>query len=177
MKRSFLWILSFLEFPAEEIPSRLEVNSMPRNSVNGLPLPPLLLELLDQDRWRHPGETVLRTAIPWIEDPLDFLLPPYELAFESLWATLFDHGDHATWMHLARSSRSQVSIQLPWLDVEQAVVIIENLWPGDDQGIALDYRTSRSDPRVVASDWVVTVGCVWREVAPTFSAFVGLLAL
>jgi hypothetical protein len=150
---------------------------MPDHSVNGLPLPPLLLQLLAEGRWRHPGDAALRAAIPWIEDPLDFLLPPYELAFESLWATLFGQGDHAGWMQLSRSSQSELSIQLPWLDVERAVFIIENLWPGDDQGIALDYRTSQVDPRVVASDWVVGVGCVWREVAPTFSAFVETLGL
>ena len=150
---------------------------MPDHSVNGLPLPPLLLELLAEGRWRHPGDAILQAAISWIEDPLDFLSPPYELAFESMWATLFDHGDYAAWMHLARSSQSEESIHLPWLDVEQAVFIIENLWPGDDQGIALDYRTSQFDPRVVASDWVVAVGCIWREVAPTFSAFVEQLGL
>jgi hypothetical protein len=153
------------------------VKDLPENSVHGLPLPPLLLQLLAEGRWRHPGDAILRAAIPWIEDPLDFLLPPYELAFESMWATMFGHGDHAAWMHLVRLSQSQTSISLPFLDVEQAVFIIENLHPGDDQGIALDYRTSHVDPRVVASDWVVAVGCVWREVAPTFSDFVEQLGL
>jgi hypothetical protein len=42
---------------------------------------------------------------------------------------------------------------------------------------ALDYRTSQVDPRVVASDWIVGVGCIWREVAPTFLAFVETLGL
>lgn len=80
-------------------------------------------------------------------------------------------------MHLARGSQSPAAIDLPWLDVDQAVFIIENLYVGDDQGVALDYRTSHADPRVVASHWVVRVGCLWREVAPTFSAFVAQLGL
>jgi hypothetical protein len=155
---------------------------MAENSVNGLPLPPLLLELLAEGRWRHPGDPILQAAIPWIEDPLYFVAPPndlYELAFESLWNILFEHADYANFMHVARGSQSQTSISLPLLDVERAVFIITNRWPGDDQGIALDYRTSYVDPRVVASDWSAPppIGCRWREVSPTFSAFVEQLGL
>lgn len=57
---------------------------MSDHSVNGLPLPPLLLQLLAEGRWRHPGEAALRQAIPWIEDPLDFLSPPYALGYEPI---------------------------------------------------------------------------------------------
>jgi hypothetical protein len=156
------------------------VKDLSENSVHGLPLPPRLLQLLAEGRWRHPGEAALRAAISWIEDPLYFVAPPndrYELAFESLWDIVVEDADYANFMHVARGSQSQTPISLPFLDVEQAVFIITNRWPGDDQGIALDYRTSRSDPRVVASDWVVAVGCVWREVAPTFSDFVEKLGL
>ena len=32
--------------------------------VNGLALPVLLRELLDLNRWRHPGDDVLRDVMP-----------------------------------------------------------------------------------------------------------------
>ena len=52
-----------------------------------------------------------------------------------------------------------------------------NRWPGDDVGIALDYRTGFDDHRVVAGDWGSGNSCKWRGVAPTFSAIVRLLGL
>jgi hypothetical protein len=155
------------------------VKDLSEQSVNDLPLPPLLLELLAENRWRNPGETVLRAAIPWIEDPLVFLGSPREMERESQWQLFMDPPDFAEFVHYVRGSQTQSPVVLPWLDVEQAVFIVVNRHPGDDQGIALDYRTSHADPRVVASDWSEPppAGCFWREVAPTFSAFVGLLGL
>ena len=79
-------------------------------------------------------------------------------------------------LHEARGSTSAVPICLPWLDVEMAILVAVNRFPGDDLGIALDYRTDTADPRVVASDWDPGPGgCRWREVAPSFSKFVQLL--
>lgn len=54
--------------------------------------------------------------------------------------------------HLRPGSTQPEPVELPWLDVEQAVFIAVNREPGADLGIALDDRTSRDDPRVVASD-------------------------
>ncbi|GAA3386339.1 hypothetical protein GCM10017750_68760 [Streptomyces racemochromogenes] len=49
---------------------------------------------------------------------------------------------------------------------------------GDDVALALDYRTNRSDPRVVGSDfWTNRRQCEWRLVTPTFSAFTHALGL
>jgi hypothetical protein len=80
--------------------------------------------------------------------------------------------------HEARGSKNAEPICLPWLDVELAVFVAVNRFPGDDLAIALDYRTKASEPRVVANDWVQSEGgCIWREVAPSFSEFVRLLGL
>ena len=79
---------------------------------------------------------------------------------------------------MVRGSKSVEPICLPWLDVELAVFVAINRVPGDDLGIALDYRTGAADPRVVASDWQPGAkGCHWREVAPTFSQFVQFLGI
>jgi hypothetical protein len=41
--------------------------------VNGLPLPPLLTEMLRTGQWRHPGDAVIAKLIPFLPDPVDFL--------------------------------------------------------------------------------------------------------
>jgi len=67
---------------------------------------------------------------------------------------------------------------LPWIDVEQSLFIICNRWPGDDVGIALDYRSGIDMPRVVGGDWHSgNNGVVYREISPTFDAFIQLLGL
>ncbi|MFD0536042.1 hypothetical protein ACFQY7_22155 [Actinomadura luteofluorescens] len=138
-----------------------------RVRVRGLVLPALLVELLETGRWRHPGDDVLREVMPWFEDPLDFLVDYDEMRRET-GALLGLHESHAG---LFRLGRGGAPVELPWLDVDAAVLIAVNRHAGDDVAIALDYRTGASDPRVVASDLFTDPGgCAWRTVAPSFSA-------
>jgi hypothetical protein len=68
------------------------------------------------------------------------------------------------------------SLDLSWLDLDYAVF----LCGGDEEFIALDYRTDVRDPRVVATDWSLAAnqgGVQWREAAPTFTQFVKDLGL
>lgn len=140
-------------------------------------LPPPLLTLLDQDRWRHPGDEIILNLIPFLREPVDFL-KPQRLVWSESQCFLADDPKLSTVFHEVRGSLSSQPVVLPWLDIEQAIFLAENRIPGDDLGIALDYRTSQVDPRVVASDWWSSVGgAVWRKVAPTFSQFVQLLGL
>jgi hypothetical protein len=89
-----------------------------------------------------------------------------------------DRQDAAEIFHLVRGSKKLNSIELPWLDIDQAIFIAINRIPGDDIAIVLDYRTDRMNPRVVASDWWSGEhGCVWKEVSGTFSDFVKALRL
>ena len=68
--------------------------------------------------------------------------------------------------------------ELPWLDIDRAFFIAVAHHAGDDTTIALDYRTSSSDLRVVASDaWTGSAPYAWRTVAETFSEFVAELRL
>jgi hypothetical protein len=154
-------------------------------TVRGLALPLLLVSLLDSGRWRHPGDDVLSAVVPWFEDPLDFLRGPREMRRESWF--LYEDGSAddprgSALFHVVRGSVAGPS-DLPWLDVEQAFNIAVNRRLGDDVAIALDYRTDPSDPRVVGSDaWTGQqetgrLQYVWREVAPTFSAFAEALGL
>ncbi|WP_162907537.1 hypothetical protein [Allorhizocola rhizosphaerae] len=71
-----------------------------------------------------------------------------------------------------RGSAHGEAVELPWLDIERAVLIAVNRVPGDDVAIALDYRQDHGKPRVVASDfWTDPKQCSWRLVAPSFTAF------
>ncbi|MFJ8011155.1 hypothetical protein [Streptomyces sp. NPDC096339] len=77
-----------------------------------------------------------------------------------------------------RGNSQQAAVELPWLDVEQAVLVAVNRHAGDDVALALDYRTNPADPRVVGSDfWTNPRQCEWRLVTPTFSAFAHALDL
>jgi hypothetical protein len=139
-------------------------------------MPELLVALIRQGRWVHPGDARLRELIPFLIDPVDFLVSSEAMARESS-GHLADDPRLSTVFHLIRGGRAAEPVELPWLDADRAFFVAVNRWPGDDVGIALDYRTGADDPRVVAGDWGSGQGCVWREVAPTFSEFVRLLGL
>jgi len=142
--------------------------------IRSLVVPPLLLTLLREGRWRHPGETTLVRMMPWFEDPLRFLTSVEVMAGESGALdslTEDDASDHL--FRLARRTGQSEPPDLPWLDIDKSILIAVNERPGDDVAIALDYRTDPTDPRVVASDfWTEPGPCAWREVAPTFSTLV-----
>ena len=143
------------------------------------------MSLLGSGWWRHPGDDVLRAIAPWFEAPLDFLPSPAKMRWESRFlyedGSADDPGDSALF-HVVRGSATGPS-DLPWLDVEQAFNIAVNRRLGDDVAIALDGRTDPSDPRVVGSDmWTSQhetgrIQYVWRQVAPSFSAFEEALSL
>jgi hypothetical protein len=86
-----------------------------------------------------------------------------------------EHPDSSRNQKLARGSRSG-PVELPWLDVEKALIIGVNAYPGDDTFFVLDYRQSMISPIVVTdrfagrsdstpyylSDWVF-LARDWRE--------------
>ncbi|MFF3013427.1 hypothetical protein [Streptomyces sp. NPDC057939] len=135
------------------------------------------MSLIDLGLWRHPGDAVLGRVIPWFEDPLRFVQDPEQMTFASRSMDMVADDPGAGYFRQARGSNGATPLELPWLDVEQAVLIAITRNPGDDGALALDYRTDPSDPRVVGSDyWTDPDACRWRVVAPTFSAFVASCA-
>jgi len=149
---------------------------MSHAAVNGWPLPELLIALIRDGHWVHPGDARLRELIPFMVDPVVFLSTPERMAFESV-GRLADDPQLSALFQIARGCRVAEPVELPWLDADRSLFVAVCRWPGDDVGIALDYRTDALDPRVVVSDWGSGQACMWREVAPTFSGFVRLLGL
>ena len=168
--------------------------------VNGLPLPPLLISLIQQGKWRYPGAALMNEVMPKAVGRVDLPIEFYSLkTIRSETAShlrYFKDDDEVVhlfretaatlgipWMdelfHMLRGSVSTTSIELPWLDIEKSVFIAGSEVIGDDIEIALDYRTKEEDPRVVAPAWGVwgAQGCLWTEVTPTFSEFVERLGL
>ena len=117
--------------------------------------------------------------MPWFGDPLDFLTDVHQMSRESRSLDLFTDDEASS--RLFRAIRGSVvagPVELPWLDVELAVLIAINRIPGDDVAIALDYRSDETNPRVVASDfWTDPKQSAWRIVTPTFSGFASTLNL
>lgn len=140
--------------------------------VRGLSAPTLLVDMLNSNRWVHPGDDVIRQAVPFIHDPLEFLSSLDRMEQES--GSL--NSDADSWMHEYCGRNCDESRDLPWLDTDLAFFVAINACIGDDLAIALDYRNSRSEPRVVATEWTDD-GCFWRHVADSFPHFVALIHL
>ncbi|WP_309380169.1 hypothetical protein [Cerasicoccus frondis] len=140
-----------------------------------LKLPSQLLYLISKGAWKHPGDDKLKELVPFLGEPIDFLYSKEQMDFNS--GPLMDNNEtESCFFHEYRGSAFSDVRDLPWIDVEKSIMIAVNRSIGDDLGIALDYRTSSDDPRVIASDWSENE-CMWREIAPTFSTFCSMIEL
>ncbi|WP_149752470.1 hypothetical protein [Rubripirellula obstinata] len=110
-----------------------------------------------------------------IRYPLRFLPSLEEMAFESA-TSIADDPKYSKLFREYRSSITTDTRDLPWLNMDRAFFVATNKVPGDDLAIALDYRTSATNPRVVASEWTDD-GVLWCPVAATFTEFVDLIDL
>jgi hypothetical protein len=157
---------------------RMDGTANSSRCVRGLALPPLLVQLMVSGRWRNPGSTAVREALPWFEDPLEFLPTAARMEQESrtldMWA---DDERTSRIFHVTHGTLSG-PLRLPWLDADRAVLIAVNRHRGDDVAIALDYRRDPSVAAVVASDaWTFPTGYLWRPAAASFDAFAARLGL
>jgi hypothetical protein len=139
-------------------------------------VPRLLTELIKTGRWKQPADEVIKSVIPFLQEPMDFLLDIESMQREST-GFLADSPEMSELFHVHRGSKASER-ELPWLDVDKALFIAVNRIAGADLGIALDTRTDREDPRVVASDWQSGDNTHhWREVEFRFSDFVKKLGM
>lgn len=139
-------------------------------------VPRLLTELIKTGRWKQPADEVIKNVIPFLQEPMDFLLDVEAMQRESM-SLLADSPEMSELFHEYRGSKGPER-ELPWLDIDKALFIAVNRVGGSDIGVALDYRTNREDPRVVASDWGSGDNTHhWREVESRFSDFVKKLGI
>lgn len=140
------------------------------------PLPRRLVDLIRAGRWRHPGDNVLRTAVPFLSEPLLVLRDRAEMLRNSRPLMAADTAENKLFGEYRGSVLS--ARPLPWLDIDRAIFIFCNATPGDDVGIALDYRPGPDRPCVVASDSSDEPrGGGYRSVADSFDAFAEMIGL
>jgi hypothetical protein len=141
-----------------------------------LKLPPSLEAMIAAGTWCHPGADVLRRVVPFITDPLVVLKNLEHMLIQS--GPLMGH-EAIEDERLSEYRGSQVGIrELPWIDVEKTLFIMCNERPGDDVGIALDYRYNSIEPCLVGGDWHTKPGgIVYRLVAKSFTEFAEAVGL
>lgn len=139
-------------------------------------VPLLLAELIEAGRWKQPADDVIKTLIPFLQEPMDFL-PDVESMQRESTNFLADSPEMSELFHVYRGSKVSER-ELPWLDADKTLFVAVNRIAGADLGIALDSRTDLEDPRVVASDWQSGDNTHhWREVEARFSDFVKKLGM
>ncbi len=141
--------------------------------IRGMRFPPAFVELWSAGKWQQPDEVLIQSLIPWLQGPIEFIEVMRWMVMENS-ASLVDSPHFARGFREYRGSISPDKTDLPWLDVEKSLFIAVNRIPGDDLAIALDFRSSTENPRVVASYWCDEPGdyhVEWRLVTETFSEF------
>lgn len=130
-------------------------------------LPRRLVELIAQGRWVHPGDERIRAVVPFIREPLQLVGSSKSILGSHEWCLMGPDEAEDELFSEYRGSRAAAR-DLPWIDVEKTLFLMINGVPGDDVGVALDYRTD--PPRVIASDWS-SGRCRYRLVSDDPDAF------
>ena len=142
--------------------------------INGLPVPQLLRDLVSQNRWRHPGDDALRKLIPGLYSPI--YDPVVFLPFDRMARESRSEPYSSKFMNLYKEGVGSTSDvpDLPWVDIEKRFFIAVCGVPGADVGIALDYRISADNPRVVALCYSGDPNgeFYWTHVSDSFDSFV-----
>ena len=136
--------------------------------INNQTVPSELAELLRAGQWINPGRKAMRQMFRGLRDPVDFVKTVDQMRQES-----GEGREPLPDLRETRSSMSGYQIDLPWIDLDFAICIATTLNPGDDVGIFIDYRSSKTDPRVIYTEWTRREGCLWREAFATFGQFLG----
>lgn len=141
--------------------------------IRGMRFPPAFVQLWSVGKWKQPDDSLIQSLVPWLQGPIEFIEVMHWMVTENQ-ASLVDQPDSARMFREYRGSVSHDKTDLPWLDVEKSLFVAVNRVHGDDLGIALDFRTSVDNPRVVASYWCgerEDFHVEWRLVTNTFSEF------
>lgn len=143
-------------------------------TINNLPVPQLLIKLMKEGKWKNPKKEIIKEVIPFFKYDIDFLRTIEEMRSESQGIC-----EDVDFFFEKRSSKDDKAKKLPYRDLDLSFLIAVSASLGDDIAIALDFRTSMENPRVIANNWWRNkeVGCQWEEVSPDFESFVKALKL
>jgi hypothetical protein len=141
-------------------------------SINGIPLPDDLIVLIKAGRWSSPKN----------QSAVDRLFPP-ETGTKSevvLYAADYMPFENKHWLN-QKDPRflGSPDYDNPPGDIDpKRSVLIGDLGPGSDQPIALDYRASEDEPRVLTLIWSRWGDKNrWVEIAPNVRTFAELVGL
>lgn len=141
--------------------------------VRGLPVPPLLIELIQEGKWKHPGNEKIKEVIPFFKENIIFLNSLEFMKQESRYNWV-----GSDWAHEGIGEVDVRAQNLPWRDINLSFFIAVCESPGDDIAVALDYRTSMTNPRVIGNNWHSDIkGSIWQEISPGFEEFVSRLGI
>lgn len=147
--------------------------------IRDIRFPPAFVELWSTAKWQQPPEPLIQSLIPWLQGPIEFIEVMHWMVTENQ-ASLVNHPHSAKMFREYRGSVSLDKPDLPWLDVEKSLFFAVNRIHGDDLGVAMDFRTSKDNPRVVASYWCgerSDYHVEWRLVTERFSEFLARLQM
>jgi len=146
--------------------------------IADLPLPDLLVELIETRRWKTPREVARLAELAGFKKPrrLDFMKPEQMRRETDALVALYEQG-YAETYNLLRSTPGQSAPDDPGRVDVRLLVVIANNW--DEEGICLDYRPGLAHPRVVAGMWPDEEDSPmrWRVIAADFPAFAELIGL
>ena len=111
-------------------------------------MPALLLEMLGDGRWRHPGERALDRVMPWRDEPVQLFMTTDKMEKETADLCRVTEDDElARIFWVARGSTQTQAVGLPWLNIHRALLVGGARY-SDCIAIAPDYRTDAEDPQV-----------------------------
>jgi hypothetical protein len=151
--------------------SQPAAKSEPITAINGLPLPSHLIALVEAGRWKRPKDLSRVHRL--------FPAEPGVRLEVSLYALDYMPFENKHWLDQTYPSFLGVpDLDRPPGDIDpKRSVLIGDLGPGTDQPIALDYRASMDNPRVLTLDYSSGHETRWIEIAPEIQTFAELMGL
>ncbi|MEL6110955.1 MAG: hypothetical protein AAFU85_33530 [Planctomycetota bacterium] len=153
-------------------------------------MPSAFVVAYESNTWIQPTDSDIARVIPFLDCELDFL------DLESLYQnncpkwykpeTALSQSEEQEMREMESAEHNHFRMycsswglhsgpeDLPWLDIDQAIVFAVCRHHGDDVSIWMDYSSSKHDPRVVAPDFSLCGNDFhygWRTVTETFSDF------
>jgi hypothetical protein len=139
----------------------------PVKSVNSLDLPPLLLELIEGNKWCLPDDQSIFDELFDHHSGVTFYSTSQMEMETSSWLSLSVHGSNLRGAPDPENSPGDIEPSL--------TVLIGDIGMGLDSPFALDYRTSVLSPRIVHFRWHgPNEFSRWVEIAPDFHSFASM---